>query len=1012
MTTSAGGVGLSQQEEEHLVSELARILGDADEKVRVSAVKAVGTFNLRDAVYKLGASGGVSKSGSVLGNISERVRDKKHTVRAEAMVVLGRLWGVAAGAIADGEGEIVSVLAAAPSKILDTYYANDLDINALLDRVLFEQLLPLNFPPIKSQTTKLTNGNLQSAKSDELLKNADPERVDPDRIRTERILVLVRDLDERAKKIFFAVQQRQLLLSKVVDAFLQRCADYNGGVMEGNEKEIKDHMSRLIDSLARTMPDSSKVTEHLWKFAKMHDKRCYALIRYCMGHDKSQSGEQQTCDYRTIMKAMKEFNKRINESSSAPNDLLNTMTPLLYRVSAIVYNKSHVPAVMEYARTNEKSLGATAQEILREISTRVPEILKAHVQDLCAALQKEAPTSTKPNSPGTVDNLKACAAFAAKFAEEVPKDRKFVQAVTAFALYGAPPEAAKHAVAILMNSSDKKELTAKDIVRKCVKDFEYGTNGFLSKLAALSELVLLAPDQANEEADDISGITIEQILLQNRTPSEAGSDAYDWGQSVDAECEAKCWSLKFLVNRVRSHADSETLAEAADPVYKLLVKLISHNGEMTPAANTPPICKSRLRLLAARQCLKLCLKKPTDALLSPNAFNTLSLVAQDPLKEVRSSFLQRLKKYLGQQRLPQRFYTIPFLLAFEPSQSLKLDTMTWIRSRSALFTAARLEQGPKAPPVMESVFARLVSVLAHHPDYAAGAEDLTEFARYLIFYLQCVASADNISLIYSIAQRVKQCRDAITPSSAVDETLYHLSDLAQLTIRKFEDVHGWNIQTLPGRISLPRSLYTEIKEHAKAQKIAEQNFLPEGVDEGVEAIVKQSMRTVRVTSIKRRSESEAGGQNRSAKKVKSAVHKANTSKRRKPEGAAAHTVKKSKSKKLDTGDLSSPSRRRSGRVAVGSSGKYAERDDDDDDEEMAEGVAEWRYENEDAEEIVGNGDLDHDSDEADVVDGKSDEEDEFDVPKSPPSKAASKGKKPANAPNSAASRAAGKRKAR
>ena len=44
---------------------------------------------------------------------------------------------------------------------------------------------------------------------------------------TERILVLVKDLDERAKKVFLAVQSRQIMLAKVMGAYLQRCEDYN-----------------------------------------------------------------------------------------------------------------------------------------------------------------------------------------------------------------------------------------------------------------------------------------------------------------------------------------------------------------------------------------------------------------------------------------------------------------------------------------------------------------------------------------------------------------------------------------------------------------------------------------------------------------------------------------------------------------------------------------------------------------------------------------------------------------
>ena len=227
LTTSAGGVGLAQQEEDRLIKELARMLGDAEEKVRIAAVKVVGTFSFREVLFKLGSSGGLDKPGSVLAVLAERVRDRKHAVRVEAMRVLASLWGVASGAIAAAEEQVISTIGAAPSKILDTYYANDKDLMVLLDHVLYEQLLPLSYPPVKAKSAKLANGNSQKAKESQMNGDFEADSVDPDKIRTERILLLVRDLDERAKKVFFAIQTRQTQLAKVMTAYLQRCEDYN-----------------------------------------------------------------------------------------------------------------------------------------------------------------------------------------------------------------------------------------------------------------------------------------------------------------------------------------------------------------------------------------------------------------------------------------------------------------------------------------------------------------------------------------------------------------------------------------------------------------------------------------------------------------------------------------------------------------------------------------------------------------------------------------------------------------
>ena len=229
LTTSAGGVGLAQQEEDRLVKDLARMLGDADEKVRVAAVKVVGTFSFREVIFKLGLSGGLDKSGSVLAVLAERVRDRKHAVRVEAMRVLGSLWGVASGAVTAGEEQVMFTVGGAPSKILDTFYANDMDLMVLLDHVLYEQLLPLNYPPIKPKNAKLVNGTSQKVKKSQTNGDVETDTIDPDKIRTERILVLVRDLDERAKRVFFAIQTRQSQLAKVMAAYLQRCEDYNVG---------------------------------------------------------------------------------------------------------------------------------------------------------------------------------------------------------------------------------------------------------------------------------------------------------------------------------------------------------------------------------------------------------------------------------------------------------------------------------------------------------------------------------------------------------------------------------------------------------------------------------------------------------------------------------------------------------------------------------------------------------------------------------------------------------------
>lgn len=495
----------------------------------------------------------------------------------------------------------------------------------------------------------------------------------------------------------------------------------------------------------------------------------------------------------------------------------------------LVYNKNHIPTIVELSSVDGSMLGTTAHEFLKEISTRHPEVFKAHVKELCRILQEQAPTDTKPNEPGTFDTLKACASFAGKFPKEMPQERTFFQSLMKYAHCGDPPATAKYAVTIILACAEKREMYAKDLLQKSIKGFTYGSDHFLSRLATLSQVVRLAPKEAEEESDAVVDIAIKEILLQVRTPAKSDKPEWVSDDSLDNECKAKIWALKILVNRLRSHSDPKTLRETAQPVFQLLNTLIAKEGELSKRNDTPPSHKSRFRLLASQLFLKLCSSKEYDALLSAKDFNRLACMAQDSILPVRTGFMSKLKKYLVQNRLPHRFYTIAFLQAFEPSQELREDTVTWIRARAKLFAQ-------KKSTAMEAIFARLLSLLAHHPDFSTGVDDLCDFAVYVLFYLRTVATEDNLSLIYYMAQRVKQTTDAISPDSS--ENLYYLSDLAQAVIRRYEDLQGWSMQAWPGRMGLPSSLFGPLSNHDRAQEIATKTFLPDEVMDRLDALVK------------------------------------------------------------------------------------------------------------------------------------------------------------------------------
>lgn len=818
LSTNAGGIGFSREEEKILVRGLGEKLGDSDEKVRLAGVKAIESFGFRDLILKLASDGGLEREGSILSSLADRCRDRRPQVRVDAMALLGKLWAISSGEILASNKVVVEALSAAPSKIYSSFYANDLEVNVLLDRVVYECLVPLSFPPPK-KGSKSANGNSQSQSQSLSAAGA----YDQDAIRAERILLLVRYLDQNAKKAFFAVQARQPQFAKILQTFIRACEDFNGGVMDENEDRKTGNLQKTIKYISQFLPEDSKVQSELLKFAKANDRRNYQLIKFVVGAEN---------EFKTVRGALKELVKRLQGNQQS--GLADVLIPLLYRSGYLMFNRSHLSTILDYARTDKDDFGSTAHEILNEISQRTPDLFKSHIGDLCKDLADKAPTVTRENEPTVVETLKACASYARKYPAEIPGDRKFSQVMINFALYGKPWKAAKYAVNILLAKKDEKSLVnATELFQKVMKDWKYGAPHFLNRLAVVAQLELLAPKVTLDKDQAILEM-IQDILKQVR--ADASEDDPDWVEDavMDEECQAKCLAMKILVNRLRAEdqdrSDGENDLQArARPVFRMLKTLITREGEMCKTKATPKHYRARLRLLAAQLVLKLCKDKQLDDHLPPEDFNSLAFVTQDAHPQTRRAFIEKLQKYLVQSKLRPKFYTIVFLTAYEPVTDFRNATETWIRSRVNYYQQ-------NGHSVMEAIMPRLISLLAHHPDLGESVSDLADHARYIIYYVSNVAKEANLGLIFRYAERVKQTRDAIDPEES--KNLYMVSDLALAVVRKWQERKGWAFEAYNKKVGLPTGLFLALPNHNAAQEIADQQYIPDGVDQKLDEILR------------------------------------------------------------------------------------------------------------------------------------------------------------------------------
>lgn len=808
ISTSAGGIGLSREDETELVRGLIDKLSDSEEKVRLAAVKAIELFQFRDIILKLGTTGGVDKEGSLFGSLADRCRDRKPAVRVDAMVLLGKLWAVGAADIEDGQEAVTACLGGVPSRIINSFYANDSDLNVLLDRVMFECLVPLKFPLVKGKSGKgSSNKNVMG-------------QAEQDSIRSERILLMLKSLDQPAQKAFFAMQARQPQFAKGVSIFIQQCEAYNGGVIDSNAEKVKASLAKTIEWIGRFFPDGLKVRGDLQKFAKLNERRSYQLVKYAI---------ESESDFKTVRRAVSELITKLQSSNAAV--ALDTMIPLLYRSSSLMFNRSHLAPIMDFSKSDRNGLAAVAHLVLNDISQRNPDLFKAHSEELRKEIIEQAPSENKSNDPSVVDILKAYASYAKKYPKDISFDRSFTQTLMNYAMYGSPPKAAKFAVNIILaKNDDKGKVTATNLLRKTMQGIAYGKPYFLNKLATISQLERLAPSVTMDEGDAIQDLTLKSILRQVHTNSKPGSDP-SWvdDADLDEEIQSKLLALRILVNQAIANQEEADADTRVKTVFKLLKTIVVNEGEFCKVKDTPLHHKKRLRLLAGLLMLKLCTVKKYDDQLDPVTFNKLAELVQDSEVQVRRRFMEKLQSYLTHGKLRARFLTMLFLVAFEPAPEVKNRVETWIRSRALYYSESKKE-------VMEAIIGRLIPLLAHHPDYSKGADDLADFANYFLFYLNAVATEGNLGLISKYAERTKQTRDAVNPDAS--ENLYVLSDLAQAVIRKFQEKRNWTFRVFSGKVGLATGLFAPLSSSEEAEAIAKKQYMPEAVDEKLDSLLR------------------------------------------------------------------------------------------------------------------------------------------------------------------------------
>lgn len=719
-----------------------------------------------------------------------------------------------------------------PNKILSLIYINDKNITSNVDLTLFEKLLPFENNTIK---------------------------------RVNRLCDLYNGLDDKGKKSFIAINNRQQQMSKVLTNYLELAESYGkiGSLDDEKENQQDDNnkqnsyeekqklinkIEKVIKWFADSTPDGLNTFSCFERFYKLKNFRFFYLIKLCISPES---------DYMTVKNSMKELltkltnskNIRLEEerSNASTTDMVSNFKLLLYRSSLILYNKSNITELINYSKDIDHEWHDCANELLDHISSNIPDVFKYNIDDFVNSVVEKDPNV----SPKTT--LKTIYHFVKKFPNLYPSQQEFSDALKELCLTGSVLEA-KYAVKVLQ-WSPLKEMYCSDIMES-IYPLNKSNDNFSTHLSTIAELFKVDPMSVESKGSEITTLLIKEVLLVNDFSIEDSDDVQYFINDLElnsnpekySKLQEKLLALRIFTNRLISLdenlIDREEVQEIVQPVFKLLVILIGNGGEIVKNSVTPKTFQLKLRLQSGLFLLKIAKCSNYNEYFSESVINKLIYLVQDQNDSIRLEFLTKLQKYLANNNISEKFVPILFFINNEPKPEILRNATTWIKSMYN-----KLES--KSDIKFERSLVRLIHLISLNPEFYESIEtDAVKSYNYginiLLFYLNSICKAENTSLLYYLSSRIKQHRNATIDQSLYDvlpftqevNNIYCVAELCQLIIKEISSGRNWPMQTWPGKIQLPTELFAPMANTREAQEIVTKVYIPEDIQGKLRPIIK------------------------------------------------------------------------------------------------------------------------------------------------------------------------------
>ncbi|CAH2067746.1 unnamed protein product, partial [Thlaspi arvense] len=573
---------------------------------------------------------------------------------------------------------------------------------------------------------------------------------------------------------------------------LRHCLTLWGEAKDHNAEEVQRKQKSYFVKLSACFPDASKAEELFHKLDQMRDTSIFDALTLLL-------------DELTFTKSQT-IREKFLETIGAKHHLFDFLRILSTKCSPTIFSSEHVQYLLNQlcssTSVNTQSK-APSIKLLLVILNMFPSYLRGSEKPFLKLLEENDSVADEL----TEALSKAAPYISVNFGGYYPVLEKLC-------LEGTRSQAkyAVSAIASLAGSSDNSVFS--ELCEMLIDSLLGGRNipTILQSLACVGQYSVLAFDNIYEDISSYVYQVFQAEPSDKQPPCDQSSGCCN-SCKIKARIrlrqkEIHIYGLKTLVKSFLPRHGQ--VVRKIDELLKVLKKTLKSQG--FDGIRSCDDTGANVRLAAAKAVLLL--SRKWDLHISPELFRLTILMGKDSNAFITKTFLTKLHKLLTENMIPSRYACAFSFSVSGPCRDLQDDSLRYIngfiRNATKEARACRdLDQGESLTDCPPYMIVFLIHVLAHDPMFPSeDCRDEHVYARFcspLLSVLQVLLSnKETVPFLLCILRAIKRAEDAV--NACRTPRLHILADIGYSAVNTLK-CNAVTSPQAPRSILLPSSLY-------------------------------------------------------------------------------------------------------------------------------------------------------------------------------------------------------------